>query len=568
MDGSSPRPPPAWALVLVWALIPATEGWLHLAAATPVAAGALALEALLFVAVGLCVSQLPSFPLLRSPVWALAAPLLLAGLRGLGVSLTAGLQAVGLVWVVGGPALWLARRGTVRWWWAALGVPPLVTAVHVRATLGADATQPALVLDRLAHDLWGPIRPGLPAATHTGPPVILITVDTLRADVARTMASHARLADGGAVWRAAQSTSSWTLPALASTLTGLPAANHGATCLADGHCQGLHPEVSTLAQRLREAGYVTVGINSNPWSGRHNGFDRGFDRFEDLGVDGAGPLLVLGERGRAHHQDASAVVDRALHALDELPAEGGFFVWLHLFDPHMPYLNATDPTLRTVDAVALRSAQRLSVERREAIRAAYRAEVAHADAHLMRLLDALAQRGGTERAVVALTSDHGEEFWEHGQVEHGHSHHAEVVEVPLVIRGPGVQPGARRGTASLVDVTPTLLAAAGVGATGTLGRDLRTPLPSDRVATVYGALRQLPLCSAVGARHRAIVTRCGEEGQRLSAYDRLADPGEHHRVELSEADPVRRAALGVQEPDRREDGARVTSALEALGYVQ
>src|SRR4029450_6199643 len=103
---------------------------------------------------------------------------------------------------------------------------------------------------------------------------------------------------------------------------------------------------------------------------------------------------------------------------------------------------------------------------------------------------------------VVFTADHGEEFWDHGGVEHGHSHHGEVVDVPLVLVAPGVSPGRREGVASLVDVAPTVRAALGL-APG--GLDLRRGVPEDRVAAAWGGLILHIDCSARDARRRVIM---------------------------------------------------------------
>jgi arylsulfatase A-like enzyme len=95
------------------------------------------------------------------------------------------------------------------------------------------------------------------------------------------------------------------------------------------------------------------------------------------------------------------------------------------------------------------------------VHAGYAAEVAYVDRHLGRLLDALEAKGVLDSGIVVFTSDHGEEFWEHGGLEHGHSHHAEVLDVPLLLVAPGLAPGPRGGVASLVDVVPTIRAALG-----------------------------------------------------------------------------------------------------------
>lgn len=420
------------------------------------------------------------------------------------------------------------------------------------------AVAPSL-LERLAAPL---ARSGALAATADGPPVVIVTVDTLRADAAPTMASYRRLAARGAVWERAMSTSSWTLPALGSLLTGLMPAAHGAACLADGACQGLAPDAVLLAEELRAAGYRTAAVANNPWIGRGTGFDRGFETFVELG-NSRNRLLMTERPGGLHPQDDAAAVDAALAWLARAPARG-FFLWVHLIGPHMPYLHAGDARFHTVTADRLRSAHPPSDATRAALRAAYAEETAYADRVVGRLLDALETRDGFADAVVVFTSDHGEEFFEHGGVEHGHSHHGEVVDVPLVVVAPGVAPGVRAGPASLVDVAPTIRAAVGLAPRGL---DLRAAVPAGRVAAAWGGLVLHLDCSARDAGRRVIVRGCGADPASVAAYDLRADPGERRPVAWSADEPVVRAARAVAAPGRGVAADLPRERLRALGYA-
>jgi hypothetical protein len=213
-------------------------------------------------------------------------------------------------------------------------------------------------------------------------------------------------------------------------------------------------------------------------------------------------------------------------------------------------------------AERLRNAGILGDERRAELRDAYRAEVAYTDRQLLRLVDALEAARLLDGAVVVFTADHGEEFWEHGGVEHGHSHHREVVEVPLVIRGPGMRPGRRDGIASLTDIVPTVLTAVGLPSEGV---DLAGPVDPERVVSVWGNLHLRPDCSARSAERRVIARGCGELPP--DAYDLFADPAELRPFDPALGDPVRTAAEGVTPPPQREATRQTTDALEALGYV-
>jgi arylsulfatase len=402
-----------------------------------------------------------------------------------------------------------------------------------------------------------------PASTSDGPPLVIISVDTLRRDAAARMASYARLAARGAAYPHAMSTSSWTLPALASLQTGRMPAEHGAGCLEDGHCQGLAPQVRALAEDLSAHGYLTSAVVSNPWIGRGTGFDRGFATLFNSG-DVVNRLVVGGPPWGVHRQDDARTVDAALAWLTRAPRRG-FYLWVHLFGPHMPYLHAADPIFRTLDPTTLRSTLPLSDARRREVRAAYDAEVAYTDVQVMRLLDGLERHGVLDEGVVVFTADHGEEFWEHGGVEHGHSHHGEVVDVPLILLAPGLEPGERSGVVSLVDVAPTLRVAAGLPAEGI---DLRDAIPADRVAGAWGGLIQHLDCSARDAGRRVILRDCRRSPHAISSYDLARDPAEREPVRTPPADSLVEAAAGVAPPLRGAPASLPVEQLRALGYVQ
>lgn len=402
---------------------------------------------------------------------------------------------------------------------------------------------------------------GRPDASVTS--LIVISVDTLRSDAASTMSSVRRLAARGAYWPRAMSTSSWTLPALASLQTGRLPAEHGAACLEDGHCQGISGAVPTLAEQLRDRGWRTAAIVANPWAGAAMGFDRGFDHFVDAGEPGR-RLLVGGASRGAHGQDDARTVDAAMKWLDG-KGEQPFYLWVHLMGPHMPYLHSPLEKMRKLDPVALRSSYPSSEAQKQEIRDAYANEVAYTDLQVMRLLDVLEARGMLDRGVVVLTADHGEEFWDHGDVEHGHSHHGEVVDVPLVLLAPGLAPGTRSDMASLVDVVPTLRAVSGLEGEGI---DLRTPIPPGRIATAWGGLILRLDCSARHSAARLLVQDCESAMTSMRLYDLLQDPAELSPTRPDPGDPLLLSASGIRPPTRSDASSVPSDRLRALGYLQ
>ena len=552
--------------LLPWLLLGVTQAWLHAAAASPPRWGAVALEAGLFLWIGFALHRLGQrrWPWLAHPAWALALPIVTVALQLAPPGWSSLPYAIGVAALVIGPTYALCQRWPTSPLVVAALAPLTVLGLHLIHALGPDLGDPGRLADRTRRDVAGPLAQRRAIATTTGRSVVWITIDTLRADDAPRMTSWSRLSARGAWWPSVQATSSWTLPSMASLHTGVASSTHGAGCLPAGFCQGLDDAVPTVADHLRATGYATVGISANPWAGRLNGLHRGFQRFFDVGTDRRRPLLLTSEALLGPHpQAAESVVDKALAELPALTA-GPYFLWVHLIDPHMPYPHA-EGALAHIDAPALRNANLVPPEQRAALRSAYRAEIAYTDRHVVRLLDAL-EASGTD-PIVVFTSDHGEEFWEHGGVEHGHSHHREVVEVPLVIVGPGLRRGRHTSLVSLLDVAPTVLGLLDQPTPGMTGHDLRRPVP-DRTVPLEGSLHHRPLCSAVSPEWRVIREDCTGPTERVDAYDRLRDPAEHRARSLPPSHPMHRAATQIELPQPRGATSQDTEALRALGYLE
>lgn len=429
-------------------------------------------------------------------------------------------------------------------------------------TLDAQTNQLAATTSARFIDELGVGRAGGGDKAGAETPVIVVSIDTLRADFATEMSSWQRLTALGGWWERPMSTSSWTLPSVASLVTGLMPVEHGAGCFWE-HCQGLRPEIRTLAEMLGEQGYRTAAVTANPWITAETGFARGFDRYFDFGTVSPVWLTTSGPPRGAHRQDGARLVDKAIEVLDGQP-DGGFYLWVHLIDPHMPYLHSTWPKGKKLVAPALRSAPPASPAARTEIINSYRAEVEHADQQVNRLLDALEQRDLLNRSIIILTSDHGEEFWEHGGIEHGHSHHREVIEIPLLIAGPGMPPGKQTGVASIVDVVPTIRAMIGLAPGGI---DLRDSPDPERVVTAYG---NGLLKHSQSARNQStkVIVNGNTDDPVILAYDLITDPYERRPSTPDLQDPLVQAVLAIQGPTPGKQAQLDTEKLKALGYMQ
>lgn len=413
------------------------------------------------------------------------------------------------------------------------------------------------------------IEPFLPRChpTNNGPPVVLISVDALRADASPSMKTHQRLAKLGATWEKASSTSSWTWPAVVSLLSGVDAKTHGSGRKTEEgplEFRAWDESLPMLPGEMRDWGYVTAAFVTNPIISLMS-LSSIFDHWR-LGNTLGMPLAFVGFPGtNSDGGDAADVVDAAIDWIDDAP-EGGWFVWVHLYEPHLPYRHGA----RGFDHNLLRNARMgdwfIGKDKKTAIKEAYLAEVDYADQQLQRLLDVLENKGVLANGIVVFTSDHGEEFWEHGGFEHGHSHHVEVVDIPLILIGNGVKAERREDPASLMDIAPTIRYL--LGMPNQKGIDLRRPIPDDRVLKTYGNAYYRNMASVRQLDKRVII-----DGKELRAYDLSNDPLE--KSPLADPDKVLRvinfdglpAETGETKTKTQDDVNVTFKALRALGYV-
>lgn len=339
------------------------------------------------------------------------------------------------------------------------------------------------LLVSLAAGCQRPAKPAFLLADGGRPNLLVITVDTLRADHLGCYGAGAplspnidRLAEGAVLFEQASVTAPVTLPSLVSLFTGrYPGAHPVRTN------RGRLPDgIPVLAEILREAGYGTTAYYGNSLLRPESGLQRGFTGYTSF-------VPPLG--GAADEHGASLAVGW----LDWENPEP-WFLWVHFMDPHGPYDKAPAQYLEGVGDDALPDRvlplsetnyglgvlpryQRLpGVERASDYRRRYRGEVRYTDAQVGRLLRALDERGLAERTLVVLTADHGESLGEHDlYFQHGWFPYEGSVRVPLLVRPPGAAAGGRRvrRPVSLVDVLPTVLAGLGLATpSGIEGRDL------------------------------------------------------------------------------------------------
>jgi choline-sulfatase len=388
------------------------------------------------------------------------------------------------------------------------------------------------------------VAPAAQPARH----VVLITIDTLRAD--RVGAYGAReaqtpaldeLARDGARFDRAWAPAPITLPSHASLLSGRYPPAHGARH--NGMAVG--NGVPTLATTLKDAGFATGAFVSAFPLDRRFGLARGFDVYDD-------ELPRTSEGRPLNERPGAQTVDRAIAWLGAR-GESRLFLWVHLFEPHAPYGTPS----------AGNSAE-----------ARYAQEVTAADREVGRLVSALGERAAD--TLIVATADHGEAFGEHGETGHSIFVYDTTLHVPLVMRGAGIPRGTVVGDdVSLVDLPATILALTGLKEFQTEGRSLTGAFGGGSIEPrpLY-AESFAPLFDFGWAGLRAV-----REGgwkyvaaPRAELYNTARDPGE--ATNLVEAEGDRAAGLeaeaskwGPAEPVAAPPSPDVSARLGALGYV-
>lgn len=408
----------------------------------------------------------------------------------------------------------------------------------------------------VAISLGRPLHPNVSERIGEAPDVLLVVLDTARADrvpapAGAPFATPAldRVVREGTTWTHAFSTSCWTLPAHASLFTGLEAADHGC----GWERPALDPTLPTLASRLRDAGWRTGGFSANPWISREFGFDRDFDRF----VEGNAARLprrpwasafLLGRwDGLFEDKRGATLASEALRFLDGSDGRASF-VFLNLLEPHLPYA----PPRRWLDRAAADGWDRdelLAIDQDrlkdllpgssrspreiEGLERLYAAEIAYADSILGEVLRRLEESGRLDRTLLVVTSDHGENLGDHPPLDHQLALWDTLVRVPLVVRWPGrVASGSRRtGLVSLADLPEAVL-------TWTRGDSYAEPdrdhvlLDYDRPGHILDLVRErLGLDPSPWDRRIAAIRTenrkwiAGSDG-RNEAYDLQTDSGE------------------------------------------
>lgn len=383
------------------------------------------------------------------------------------------------------------------------------------------------------------------------PPIILVTVDTLRADRLGAYGSRLgltptldRLAQSAVRFMAAVTQVPLTLPAHTTMLTGRHPAKHGVRTN-DGY--RLAPGVPTLAEALRNRGYATGAFIGGAPLQSASGLARGFDRYDDDFLRAAGAV----------ERPADEVVRSAAAWIDQHRSQP-FFAWLHLFDPHSPYT----PPAPFAEAHAA---------------APYDGEVAYADAAIGRLFDQLQRANLLPSAAVIVVADHGESLGEHGERTHGTFLYDATVRVPLLVKLAGAaEPRVVTVPVEATDLAPTIAAIAGADFDAADGHDLMPLIGGgagdpDRPAYAESYYQNVllgwsPLRAVRTARWKFV------DAPHPELYDLESDPSEVRNLVNDRAGLAAGLQRSLPDPAGAVAGARpaggdAAERLRSLGYV-
>ena len=393
-----------------------------------------------------------------------------------------------------------------------------------------------LVVAALLASCRGTSSKSTAAPTAQRPSVLLVTLDTTRADAVGPDASGVEtpafnaLATRGRRFRQAYAAVPETLPSHLSMMSGLYPAGHGV----HENARYVPASVKLVAERLHDAGYRTSAfVSSFVLAGRF-GLSRGFDRYDDTLPAGAS------ERDAKATTDA-AIADLAAHAA------GPRFVWVHYYEPHAPY--APPEPFKSKYA-----------------KNPYLGEVAAMDAQLGRLVSAFEQQVKGPLAII-VAADHGEGLGDHGEAQHGYLLYQSTMHVPLLVIGPGVTPSVEDTPVATRRLFFTILDWAGLGGDHSL-RIAGHEVVLGEAMKPFLEYGWLPQTMAVTDRYKAI------EAGRVEIYDVIADPREANNLGSgAPIPPEMRKELGsypVPSPDAARPAALDEEAkrrLAALGYV-
>lgn len=452
------------------------------------------------------------------------------------------------------------------------------------------------------------------------PNVLVLLIDTLRADhlgcygyERPTSPNIDRLASEGTLFLEARSQSTWTKPSTASLFTGRYPSQHQAYL----ERSRLPESELLLPEALAQLGYRTAVFSGNPWVTPEWGFDQGVEHFHSV-YDERFARVTLYMRtlkrvdkalehkrrvynlvkSRVQHAPSTTardtgLADALLRWLDGIDRQRPFFAHVQLMSPHHPYdppppydRFVPDRTHAPVTAYPRKSyfffdeGEPLAPAALADMIARYDGDIRYVDDVVGRILAGLDARGLRDRTLVVLTSDHGEEFYDHRNWGHGQSVYEELTHVPLILRYPRVFPSGRRDARPVmsVDLMPTVLQLAGAAPLPSLAGHSLVPLDAPRPPedAYVELLYRYGWARALVQGDRKVVRMVRGDDDRTEVFDLARDPHEQAPLPGADArlagrlDEIERWAAAHQSAPAKDveiDG-EMAGRLKALGYLE
>lgn len=377
--------------------------------------------------------------------------------------------------------------------------------------------------------------------------LLFISLDTLRADrlgiygyERDTTPVLDQFARKAVVFEDVISVSSWTLPTHVSFFTGLFPGVHGVNVPKRVR---VNSETPLLAEILRDQGYRTYAFTGGGYVGSKFGFQRGFEYYGEY----------LGWKHRERYDLPRSLPDLK-RVVARLKPQERFFIFLHTFDIHCPY-NSPDPFMYMFNSEGAEpidprkcgdfyNKHQLSPGQVSYLSDRYDGGIRSVDAQLKELFDFLEERDLINNTVIIITSDHGEEFYEHGRIGHKQSLHKELLNVPLIFYLPGIEPGRISVQVSVVDIFATILEILDIKAGPANNGFSLWPLIINGREDLYPRKFQFSeLDSKVVLRSH--IDKIGHlisnpETEDVMYFDRVEDPATQHEISSSRPDQVQR----------------------------
>lgn len=415
-------------------------------------------------------------------------------------------------------------------------------------------------------------------ADHKIKHVFLITVDTLRRDALSCYnASGAntphidQLANDAVIYDRAYAPSPWTLPSLASIVTGVSPLVHGAML----KVSRVPRKLSTLGEYMMNAGYYTTIVG---WSGilspQYN-VAQGFLHEDIYPKTPSGG--TVGEAIEHRWLHLGVPVKPSTSVLTDISVDWikanvtrDSFMWIHYLDPHQPYEPPTEylpdenppkamgKRFMVANVMKVPLEQTPGVAQRNWVRSLYDAEVRYVDSNIGRFVNTLKELGIYDESLIILTSDHGEEFWEHGRFEHGHSLYDELVGVPLLIKPP-MFAGHKRcdEVVSNGSIMPTVAELCGIGVPDSvlsyesIARTFEPDAHERREGyAVCTGVMYYQQKEAIVFHDRKYIRSLATGREEL--FDLTADPDEQHPIETASPDDLDNARTTLDRYCERE----------------